>query len=253
MTEIIVNGIVSLGAAFLGAWFAYRFNLRQQKKWDKERKDEEQEDQRAKQVLELNYLQTYLHARIDDLCEIYEKIDAQRKLYNRTKSNSYQILKRDENDFFVTYVEFSSKFSCNWDALAFTRNEPEFIYTLGRVETAWHRFVLDHRFGVQHFEKNVALIKANLKKEPSGQQQHLIMKEFVDSQLFNYESEIFRLQEAVSYLNMMIDIFNKYIKKYGYQDSLKSIKYDQKTNEFVMHCVSETPIIYTLRKTPKGK
>lgn len=253
MTEIIVNGCVSLGAAFLGAWFAYRFNLKQQKKWDQERKEAEQEEQRTKEILELNYLQTYLHARVDDLYEIYQKLDSQWQLYNRTRENNYRIPKQDEDDFFLIFVEFSSKFSCNWDALAFTRNDPEFIYTLGRVETSWHRFVMAHRFAVQHFEKNVALVRSDLESESNEQNKHLIMQKFVNLQISNYESEIFRLRETVSYLNMMIDIFNKYVRVYGYDNSLKDIGYDAKTDEFVKKCISEVPVVYALRKTPKKR
>ena len=55
------DAIVTLLAAFFGAWFAYRFNLRQQKKWDDERNEEEKREQRLAQLSELNYLQTYLH------------------------------------------------------------------------------------------------------------------------------------------------------------------------------------------------
>ena len=55
------NCIATLVAVGLGSWLAYLLNLRQQKIWDKERKEEDAKKERDEQVLQLNYLQTCLH------------------------------------------------------------------------------------------------------------------------------------------------------------------------------------------------
>ena len=245
MTEILVNGLVSLGAAFFGAWFAYRFNLKQQKKWDKERQEEEKEEKRAEQILQLNYLQTYLYATIDDLFDIAQQLDSKKDLYERIISHNYEITQLDIDIINTIFVDFSSRFKSNWDALYFTSNEPDFMYSLGRAETALQHFISGHTFEVQNSWNRVKSFREALNNNKNKKD---TIKQFIDIGRDNNKSEIFRMQKAVACLDIMINVLNKYANKHKIE--LKSISYDSDTKKFVKDCLNKTPKTYYLKKIP---
>lgn len=135
MKEIIVNGLVSLGAAFLGAWFAYRFNLKQQKKWDKQRQEEEKKKEREEQILQLSYLQTYLIAYIG-WCQKIEftlkrYLDRYDKLYQRTD----KLTPEEALQLGSSFIDAKYRFQNNYEKLYFTSTCPQFLLCLAKVDT----------------------------------------------------------------------------------------------------------------------
>lgn len=235
------DATVTLLATFLGAWFAYKFSLRQQKQWDKERKSEEKEKQRAEQVLQLNYLQTYLYALIDDLYEHYQVLNCKHDLYANIIVNNYLISQADLENISIVFVDFSSKFRSNWDALYFTSNEPDFMYFLGLAETSWHNFVSCHAFEVQHFEKTINLFKEDVNIMADIGKKKLIVKQFIDTERDNNNAEIFRLKKAVANIYNMILVLDKYFKKHFPNDHLKKVVYNRVKNNFIKKCINTIP------------
>lgn len=215
MGEILVNGMVSLGAAFLGAWFAYRFNLRQQKQWDEERNNKEKEEQQLEQLLQLNYLQTYLHFYADELYDCYQKLQDKQQLYNKIKQNKYQLSKEDLYDVSIVFSDLSSKVENNWKTLSFTNNEPLFNYTLAKLETAIQRFNNVHAFGLETFRRDLNELKRGL-GIVGGRNLELVVKPFIEKQKHNNGEEIFLICYAAVTLNEMISVFKGYVHNNGY-------------------------------------
>lgn len=237
MTEIIVNGIVSLGAAFLGAWFAYRFNLRQQKQWDKERKEADDSAEQVSRISRLNYLKTYLYFYIDELQKIYEKLNYKQQLYEEIKKSRYRTTEQEENELFIFHIDFSSTMKIDWSTLSFTNNEAEFVYALSHVETSIHRFVHSHEFSIHRFEKDVEKFKADMEKGKSMSIRLYLTKKFIDTQIYNNDSEIFRLQQAVFCIDRMITVLSKYAKTHKY--NLNNLSYLPEQIKFVAKAINE--------------
>ena len=236
MTEIIVNGIVSLGAAFLGAWFAYRFNLRQQKKWDKERKEEELSAQREEQKLQLNYLQTYLYAYVDEFFEICQILLSKQIICFKIKENNYKGKKSDWEKLFVIYDDLSFAFASNKDKLFFTSTDPEFIRNLANVETGIKRFNSLHNSANRSLEKRKISLR-DVEQMPERVQYNL-RKECIDVCLFNINSEIYVLQKAVFDIDHMLKCFWKYVKKHDIT-GLSKLSYKQHTKIFVQQAIQD--------------
>lgn len=229
------DAIVTLLAAFGGAWFAYLFNLKQQEKWDKERKNEEQEEQHAKEILELNYLQTYLYFYLDELQEIYNKLDYKQGLYEDIKHANYNVTKEQQEVLFTFHIDFSSPIKINWNELSFTNNEPEFIYSLSHAETAIHRFVHSHEFAIRRFEKETEKLKEEMRNKMMNRR--FLMQKYIDTQFYNNDSEIFRLQYAVFCIDRMITVLSKYARTHKY--TLSNLSYMPKQIKFVAQAIKE--------------
>lgn len=209
------DAAVTLLAAFGGAWFAYRFNLKQQEKWDKQRADDEKKEQRLAQLSQLNYLQTYLHFYADELYDCYQKLQAKQELYERITKNKYQLSDQDLEDVSVVFADLSSKFESNWKTLSFTNNDPLFNYTLAKLETAIQRFNRSHSFGIETFSKDLDKLRRDL-DILGGRNLDLAVKPFVKKQKYNNGEEIFLICHAVATLDEMIGVFTKYAKNNGY-------------------------------------
>lgn len=234
------DAIVTLLAAFFGAWFAYRFNLRQQKKWDDERNEEEKREQRLAQLSELNYLQTYLHFYADELFDCYQKLKSKQQLYDKIKQNKYQLSDKDLDDVSVVFSDFSSKFESNWKDLSFTNNDPLFIYTLAKLETAIQRFNKSHSFGVENFSKDLCELRRGIAAFTRSNMD-IIVKPFVKKQQYNNGEEIFLICYAAVTLDEMIGVFNEYAKTNGYhfvednkkEEGLSILSYSKHVEKFI--------------------
>jgi hypothetical protein len=238
--------VATLLAAGLGSWTAYLLNLRQQKQWDKERKDEERKEQRLTQLLRLNYLQTYLHFCADELYDCYQKLQAKQQLYDKIKQNKYQLSDKDLDDVSVVFADFSSKFDNNWKDLSFTNNDPLFIYTLAKLETAIQRFNNSHSFGIETFRKDLDELRRGLEKVYPGSQK-LVIAPFVKRQKYNNGEEIFLVYYAAATLDEMIGVFNKYAKNNGYnfvennkeEEGLSILSYSKHVKKFIEEAKNE--------------
>lgn len=209
------DAAVTLLAAFGGAWFAYRFNLKQQEKWDKQRADEGKKEQQLAQLSQLNYLQTYLHFYADELYCCYQKLQAKQELYERIKKNEYQLSDQDLADVSVVFADLSSRFESNWKALSFTNNNPLFNYTLAKLETAIQRFNRSHSFGIETFSKDLDKLRRDLDIY-GGRNLDLAIKPFVKKQRYNNGEELFLVFHAAVTLDEMIGVFKEYAKNSGY-------------------------------------
>lgn len=223
------NAVVTLLAAFFGAWFAYRFNLRQQRKWDKERKEEEDKKQKEMQILQLNYLQTYLYSYLEEFYDIYQKLDFKQQLYKSMIKKNYQITKSEFDDMCVVFIDFSSQFRDNWEKLSFIYNNSEFISSLARVETAIHRFVFSHDKGIGQFGADVKNLRQQLEKIPT--KKFILLRDFIDKQKYNNGEEIFRLQQAVGAIGKMLKVFETYVTSHNLK--LNKLSYSFKIKKFV--------------------
>lgn len=240
------DAAVTLLAAFGGAWFAYLFNLKQQKKWDKERNEEEKKEKRLAQLSQLNYLQTYLHFYADELYHCYEKLHIKQQIYERIEQNKYQLSEKDLDDISVVFADFSSKFESNWKDLSFTNNNPLFIYTLGKLETAIQRFNNSHSFGIETFRRDLDELKHKLEIVYPGTEKHVI-KPFIKKQKYNNGEEIFLICHAAATLNEMISVFNKYAKNNGYnfvennrkEEGLSILSYSKDVEKFIEKAKNE--------------
>ena len=258
MTEIIVNGFVSLGAAFLGAWFAYRFNLKQQKKWDKERNEEEKREQQLSQLSHLNYLQTYLHSYVDDFYSIYQKLKYRKHLYKRIIKKNYNLDKLETQELFTVFVDFSYQFSINKKDFLFTINEPPFLYVLAKVETLIQRFNRAHVFGNEMLLKEKEMLYRDLQQYPNFSK--WIVSEFINKHLHNLNEQIYLLQKTVACIDKMLEVFYDYTKEYhfynladlSYSNAVKPLvnsskKIMKKYKETFMPEI-ETKTIYNIKK-----
>lgn len=225
------NAVITCFSAFLGAWFAYRFNLRQQKKWDAERKKEEELAQQREQLLQLNYLQTYLHSQLKEFYDIFQKLDYKQKLYKELVKKNYQLTDEDFYAVCTVFIDFSSQFRNNWEQLSFVHNNSEFISSLARVETSIHRFVFSHDKEIEHFSREVALLRQHLEKSPQKKQE--LMRVFIDKHKYNNGEEIFRLQEAVVSIDTMLKVFEKYVTSHQIQHNLSRLGYSSKVKKFI--------------------
>ena len=240
------DAIVTLLAAFGGAWFAYLFNLKQQKKWDKERNEEEKEERRRLQLSQLNYLQTYLHFYADELYDCYQKLQAKQQLYDKIKQNKYQLSDKDLDDVSVVFADFSSKFENNWKDISFTNNDPLFIYTLAKLETAIQRFNNSHSFGIETFRRDLDELRRGL-GICGGRNLELVVKPFIKRQKYNNGEEIFLICYAASTLDEMIGVFNKYAKDNGYnfvennkkEEGLSILSYSKHVEKFIEKAKTE--------------
>ena len=225
------NAVITCFSAFLGAWFAYRFNLRQQKKWDAERKKEEEKAEQEEQALQLNYLQTYLYSYIREFYDIFQKLDSKQQLYKEFVKKNYQLTDEDFHAVCTVFIDFSSQFRNNWEQLSFVHNNSEFISSLARVETSIHRFVFSHDKEIEHFSREVGLLRQHLEKSPQKKQE--LMRIFIDKHKYNNGEEIFRLQETVVSIDEMLHIFEKYVSAHNYKNRLASLSYSPKVKKFV--------------------
>ncbi|WP_428077500.1 hypothetical protein [Candidatus Avelusimicrobium alvi] len=223
------NAIVTLLAAFFGAWFAYRFNLRQQRKWDKERKIEEEKIKQEEQLLQLNYLQTYLHSYLEEFYDIYQKLNYKQQLYKSLIKKNYQATKEDLDNIYIAFIDFSSQFRDNWEKLSFIYNNSEFISSLARVETAIHRFVFSHDKEIEQFGADVKNLRQQLEKIPT--KKFILLRDFIDKQKYNNGEEIYRLQQAVVCLDTMLNVFEKYVISHNLK--LDKLSYSSKIRKFV--------------------
>ena len=247
-----INCLTTLLAAGLGSWTAYVLNLRQQEQLDKQYKEEESKKQRDKQILQLNYLQTYLHFYADELYSCYQKLQGKQQLYIKIKQNNYQLSNRDWDDVSIVFADLSSKFESNWKDLSFTNNDPLFIYTLAKLETAIQRFNKSHSFGIENFGKNIDELRQVL-GAPSNVDQALVIKSFIKKQEYNNGEEIFLIYYAVSTLDEMIRVFTKYAKANGYkfvennkkEEGLSILSYSKHVKEFIEEAKTE------IQRSPK--
>lgn len=235
------NCIATLVAVGLGSWLAYLLNLRQQKIWDKERKEEDAKKERDEQVLQLNYLQTCLHYYVDELYTIYNKLNYKQKLYGAIQKNSYQLTPDNFKEICVVFADFSSKFKINWKDLSFAACNSEFIYVLASVDTAIHRFVNSHSFGINCFHKDIIDFKRFM-AIANKENKFDIVKEFIDKQIYNNGEEIFLLQYAVSSIDEMLQIFEEYVSMNNYQNRLAVLSYSSNVKEFVQQAKREVRI-----------
>lgn len=225
------NAVITCFSAFLGAWFAYRFNLRQQKKWDAERKKEEEKAEQEEQALQLNYLQTCLHSQLKEFYDIFQKLNQKQQLYKRIVKKNYQLTEEEFGGVCTVFIDFSSQFRNNWDQLSFVHNNSEFISSLARVETSIHRFVFAHDKDVEFFGREVELFRQRLENSPQRKQE--LLHAFIDKHKYNNGEEIFRLQEAVVSIDEMLHIFEKYVSAHNYKNRLASLSYSPKVKKFV--------------------
>ena len=226
------NSVITCFSAFLGAWFAYRFNLRQQKKWDAERKKEEEKAEQEEQALQLNYLQTCLHYYIDELYAVYNTLNYKQKLYGAIQKNNYQFTPDNFKEICVVFADFSSKFKINWKGLSFIGGNSKFIYVLAKVDTSIHRFVTSHSFGIDCFHEDIVDFK-HIIAVANEENKFAVVKEFIDKQKYNNGEEIFLLQYAVSSIDEMLHIFEKYVSSHNYKNRLASLSYSPKVKKFV--------------------
>lgn len=246
------DAAVTLLAAFGGAWFAYLFNLKQQKKWDTQRTVEEKKEQWLRQLSQLNYLQTYLHFYADELYDCYQKLQAKQRLYNRIQRNKYQLFDKDLEDVSVIFADLSSKFENNWKDLSFTNNDPLFNYTLAKLETAIQRFNKSHSFGVENFSKDISELRREL-GILAGRHIDLAVKPFVKKQKYNNGEEIFLVCYAAVTLDEMLGVFKKYAEDNGYpfvennrkEEGLSILSYSKHVKEFIEEVKTE------IKRSPK--
>lgn len=246
------DAAVTLLAAFGGAWFAYLFNLKQQKKWDTQRTVEEKKEQCLTRLSQLNYLQTYLHFYADELYECYQKLQAKQRLYDRIQRNKYQLFDKDLEDVSVIFADLSSKFENNWKDLSFTNNDPLFNYTLAKLETAIQRFNKSHSFSVENFSKDISELRREL-GILAGRHIDLAVKPFVKKQKYNNGEEIFLVCYAAVTLDEMLGVFKKYAEDNGYpfvennrkEEGLSILSYSKHVKEFIEEAKTE------IKRSPK--
>ncbi|MDD7578912.1 MAG: hypothetical protein PUK24_05130 [Elusimicrobia bacterium] len=231
------NAVITCFSAFLGAWFAYRFNLRQQKKWDAERKKEEEQAQQREQLLQLNYLQTYLHSQLKEFYDIFQKLNQKQQLYKRIVKKNYQLTDEEFDGVCTVFIDFSSQFRNNWEQLSFVHNNSEFISSLARVETSIHRFVFAHDKDIEFFGREVELFRQRLENSPQRKQE--LLHAFIDKHKYNNGEEIFRLQQVVVSIDVMLKVFEKYIRANNYQNQFALLSYSARVRGFVKQAKRE--------------
>lgn len=243
-----VNCLTTLLAAGLGSWTAYLLNLRQQDIYDRKRKEEEKEKEQERKEAEanadralcisrLNYLKTYLYFYIDELQKIYDKLNYKQQLYEGIKKSNYKTTEQEEDALFIFHIDFSSTMKIDWSTLSFANNEAEFIYSLSHVETAIHRFVHSHDFAILRFEKDVEKFKTDMDKEKEISVRLYLIKKFIDTQIYNNDSEIFRLQQAIFCIDRMISVLSKYARTHKY--NLNNLSYLPEQIKFVAKAIKD--------------
>ena len=202
------DAIVTLLAAFFGAWFAYRFNLRQQKKWDEERKKEEQKNEKEKQSLQLNYLHVYLHAYIEIFYHISSLLKDRMAIYDNIASKNYVMNTMEEMNIKSIFVDTTYRFEINTNDFSFARNSAAFIVKLAGVETSIQRFNAQMQF----FNHSVydSVYNYQLTKD---------LKSLIENGRANLAQAIKLLYSGVLNMETMLDELRVYSKNYSVEFS----------------------------------
>lgn len=198
------KAVVTWLAAFLGAWFAYRFNLRQQKKWDDERRIEEEQRNQANQITQLNYLKTYLITSLHQFVSIYAILKKKQKQYNDIVLRGYTISENEEGPLRQIIVDLSYQMTSNANLLMFTMGFPIFLAQLASVET-----------NIKRFQSQIGFFNSRVKDSVWNYQLTRNMKELVDSQKENIQPVFHLLYASVDSIDVMLGILEKYVNKQG--------------------------------------
>lgn len=199
------NAVITCFSAFLGAWFAYRFNLRQQKKWDDERKKEEEKLCRANQIIQLNYLKTYLMNYLNQFITVYEILKEKQEKYNDIISKGYNILEDDKLLLRGVIVDVSYQMNSNKDSLIFTMDFPAFLTQLASVET-----------NIKRFQSQIDFFNSRIKESVYNYQLTKNPTELVEPQKENIKPVFNLLYASVDSINIMLGVLTEYANKQGF-------------------------------------
>lgn len=198
------NAVITCFSAFLGAWFAYRFNLRQQKKWDAERKKEEELRSQANQIIQLNYLKTYLITSLHQFVSIYAILKKKQEQYNAIILQGYKISADAEGSLRQIIVDLSYQMASNADLLMFTMGFPVFLAQLASVET-----------NIKRFQSQIKFFNSRVKDSVRNYQFTGNIKELVDPQKENIQPVFHLLYASVDSIDVMLGVLEDYVNKQG--------------------------------------
>lgn len=198
------KAVVTWLAAFFGAWFAYRFNLRQQKKWDDERRKEEEQKNQANQIIQLNYLKTYLITSLHQFVGIYAILKKKQEQYNDIILRGYNISENEERPLRQILVDFSYQMTSNSDLLMFTMGFPILLAQLASVET-----------NIKRFQSQIDFFNSRVNDSVWNYQLTRNIKELVNVQNESIQPVFHLLYASVDSINVMLGLLEKYVNKQG--------------------------------------
>jgi hypothetical protein len=202
---------------------AFWYNNKLQKQIEKRAKEAELKKDREFKICQLNYLQSYLYAYIEEFYKISKTFEEKMAVYDNIIANIYKF-DTDEFDYIRTVFDTTYKFKSNIDYLYFTSDTPAFIQVLANVETNIERFNSHNKFSTDSMQKLLAKIKETKQGITPKEE---IIKDFINASRYNLDSSIYLLHASVVSIDKMLNTFNIYCAKNNVNE-ISKIKYSSK-------------------------
>lgn len=220
----IKDFVIPLVGVFFGAVLAFWYNNKLQKQIEKRAKEAELKKDRDFKICQLNYLQAYLYAYVEEFFKISKTFEEKMAVYDNIITNNYKF-NTDEFDYIRTVFDTTYKFKSNIDNLYFTSDTPAFIQVLATIETNIERFNSHNKFSTDSMQKLLAEIKG--KKQDITLKEEMV-KNFIKSSRYNLDSSIYLLHVSVVSIDKMLNTFNHYCSKNNLLNDISKIKHSSK-------------------------
>lgn len=202
-TNYFFNFIISVISVFVGAYSAYWFNLKQQSKNDKNKKDERENEQKDFETLKFNYVLSVSHSNIEKL-----------KVFRNILTNRMQKLKKKEDEIFSNIPFSFTKLEIK--ELQFTANDSRVIETFAYMDNALNDLV----YTLNSYNSNI------------------INKQLLGGKL-SIDSHINNVRPLINKTCILIDSINQLIQAiYQYNENnnkLNLLKYALTENDKILY------------------
>ena len=202
-TNYFFNFIISVISVFVGAYSAYWFNLKQQSKNDKNKKDERENEQKDFETLKFNYVLSVSHSNIEKL-----------KVFRKILTNRMQKLKKKEDEIFSNIPFSFTKLEIK--ELQFTANDSRVVETFAYMDNALNDLV----YTLNSYNSNI------------------INKQLLGGKL-SIDSHINNVRPLINKTCILIDSINQLIQAiYQYNENnnkLNLLKYALTENDKILY------------------
>lgn len=137
ISENIYSFAIALVGSGFGAFFAYKFNLRQQNIIDKRKKYEEQQDLNEKKSVIFSYLMIYLRMQLSNLMRIEKYISQQEEVYKKIVTKQ-ELNKKEQLAKNALCLGYKINMVDNYADLKFTSNFPPLLGTAMMFSTEYN-------------------------------------------------------------------------------------------------------------------
>lgn len=138
--ENVFPFITSLIGAGFGAFFAYKFNLRQERILDKQNNDKQLKAIQENRSVIFSYLIIYYRMHISNLMRIENYFAEQKKLWKKIVANE-KLTEHEKNLKRCMCLGYTMEMQNNYDELKFTAHFPAFLGTMMMYETGYDLLV----------------------------------------------------------------------------------------------------------------